>query len=225
MPRDTKTDRTTATIRAADLAQKLRVDRRTVYSHIQRLGIDPRRGPHEIVLLTPGQATAITQSIQKTNPIAGTIPIDGDRAAILIGALNTGKNTLDLVMEHKATPTEAEEIWRWWTTQTQRLCLTQDDLAKLSDLLDGSTITSSKVLLSLVHMRGCCRECAAPSLYCAACRPHPRTNGHAASSAVPVPPVPSPLDRVAADEAAFQARHAEALKRATVPKENDEPSD
>jgi hypothetical protein len=210
-----------------DIGEQLNVNRNTLYAHIGKLGLHPRRfPPGNTLYLTPDQATALTESVRHSNVgPSRPIPIDGDRAATLIRSLNEGKSVLDLVLEHKATFIEAEGTWKWWVTHTHGLYLSQQDLAQLSRLLNGTVIADNKALLALVHLRGCCRQCSTPSLYCASCLPYTRSNGH--GRVQPSPEVPAvtathPVvddDRIAAEEAAFQARQAEARRRAGLPPE------
>lgn len=224
-----KTKRTRGLIRALDLCEQLGVTRKTVYAHIARLAIKARRlPPNNALFLTPEQAETVHDSIRLH---AGAMPIPlrvgGDRAATLLSALKDGKNTIDLVIELKATPSEAEEIYRWWITQTHSLRVSKIILDRLSRLLGDSAILTEHVLLELVRMRGTCHECGMPISYCTSCLPfYQRTKDHKNGAGNGVGnglghdkdteggAAPSPMDRVIADEEAFQKRHAEAMKRA-----------
>jgi len=223
MAREPKTQRTIATIRARDVGDKLGIDRTTLYNHIRKLKIQPRFGARRAAFLNPAQAQAVIESVEAVRRARepSTVPnsLEGERAATLLSSLREGKTPTDLVIEHKATPSEAEGIWKWWLAQTRGLYLTREDLAKLSSMLDGSIIVDAKALLGLVHLRGCCRECETPSLYCANCLPFRRTNGAHAPSPMPAASIPPPPveNRLAADEAAFQAKRNEARKRAGLP--------
>ena len=192
------------------------MSRQTVYFHIRRLGIRPRKGePKNVLFITKEQSQAITESIETARKVrrdTTAVFVDGERAAALLSALRDGKTALDLVIDLKATTAEADRIRDWWLEQNEIVLVSKAEMDHVSELLgqrpnSGTALIDALIeLTTIAAQRTPCSHCGEESArLCAECaqrihrpavlKPMPKQAKIAAPKVLreePLPPVSSP---------------------------------
>jgi hypothetical protein len=148
MARTPKTQRTTATIRAAELAAKLHVERTVVYAHMHKLGVQPRYGFGKQVFFTPAQANLIEHAIRTTQP-EGLAALKGEHAKVLLGALEKGATAIQLVTEHGATLEESDTACAWWRNKRGEMILSPLEIDQVQSRI--GKFESSGQLLTMIE--------------------------------------------------------------------------
>ena len=123
-----KTSRVIARIRAAELAEKLQVERSTIYTNMHQLGIKPRYGFGKQIYFSPAQAKLLTDRIRKETSSAPTTDLSAERARLLIKALEDGASIIQLVIAHGASPSESDAAWTWWHHRRKSMVLTEEEV-------------------------------------------------------------------------------------------------
>ena len=126
-----KTSRVIARIRAAELAEKLQVERSVIYTQMHQLHIKPRYGFGKQIYFSPAQAKLITEKIKRDVSSSSTTDLSAERARLLIKALEDGSTIIQLVIVHGASPAESDAAWTWWHHRRKTMVLTEEEIELL----------------------------------------------------------------------------------------------